>query len=718
VNIFEHTLNFALRWPKLSSLFFISLLVILTLGLSRTRFELDLYERLDENFSSSVNLAQMREKFEDVNSVHFVMTGKDHPLSASEVCRLESFFRHFSNHDIRVQSWLSPWKLRHVISTQDKILFPTLLPDPCGLPPHQDIKEDLSLLDQTPWGLLLTDPAHKHYSVSFSFHDSEHEDGLKYFDVQVISDLKKKLDEFIKVEEPNVSYELSGQAAFRWHFHKIISRDAIFNLGILLLFLIFFRVFYGTWKSGFLFLFTLFYTVLALYGLLGWFGFPLDLLTNNLFLMTAIAGVADFLFVTSAQEDSDWQESFRTIILPGFLTTFTTLVGFWSLMISDFSIIQRFGFAAGCGALLEWTSTFIVLPALLQSFNFKGKWIDLKKAWRPAWLLHSTELKPKRKVTIAACSLLLLSVWAGMNLNFSDTPTQNFPEKHELRTAFKNLHDARGWESSLYVVFSPEAKRSDQERILNKLQEEEQVVWIESALGFEKFLTGNLPETEKTLVMNQVKSTAFNKRYWQSDGTTRAMILLRSSSVEELTLISGKISTLCNSLCSPVGQNEVFREYSTRISSTLAESFLISLLIVLCTLFILARSRGFKNYLAIAVSVLWGPLIMIVVLWLFQIPISIVTSVFLAVIVGLTGDNAIQYIFGGQDLKQGIQKRAFASVLLGLLLCLASLAFIGQTLIPVKVLGILFFLGFLATLFGDLWALKGLLSISERNNKF
>lgn len=697
------------------TLFFLFLLVFSALGLRHAHLELDIYDVLDKNFPASVRLTDMREKFNDVNSAQFVFSAKNGLITAGEACQIQDFFRHYSNNDSRVQSWLSPWHLRKpMIPSKDKLWYFTLLPDPCGLPGDQNIQSHLQRMQETPWALLLTDKLHQDFSINVNFKDEENAEGKKYFDVRALTDLKKKLDLFFSEKTPNLKYEISGQAAFRWHFHNILSKDAIFNLGIVVLFIIFFRVFFGTWKSGFLYIFTLAYTVITLYGMLSWAGFPIDILTNNLFLMTAIAGVADFLFVSSEQEHTDWKTSYKNIILPGFFTTFTTVIGFWSLMVSDLGIIQRFGFAAGCGALLEWTATFLVLPVLLQFFRFKGKWVNLDRAWRPAWLLNSMHMKPNKQLTGMLCVVLLLSLWAGMNLNFSDTPTKNFPEHHELRKAFSNLHEKRGWESSLYLVFAPEASREQQANVLAEVRSQPQVIWIESALDFESFFTKDLSETQKNMVLLEIQPTPLYKRYWHSDGTSRAMILMRSSSVEELNVLSEKIKAVCKELCAPVGQNEVFREYSTKISSTLAESFLLSLAIVLCTLFIIAWYRGFKNYLALAISVIWGPLIMIIFLWVFQIPVNLVTSVFLAVIVGMTGDNAIQFVFGGSSISEGIEKRGQASILLSLLLCTSSLTFLGQTLIPVRWLGILFFLGFAATLFGDLWALKGLLSINDQ----
>ena len=99
---------------------------------------------------------------------------------------------------------------------------------------------------------------------------------------------------------------------------------------------------------------------------------------------------------------------------------------------------------------------------------------------------------------------------------------------------------------------------------------------------------------------------------------------------------------------------------------------------------------------------------MLAVIALFQVPVSLMTSLFAATIVGLTGDNAIQFLFATKngDLQQGAKERGEASVLLSLLLAFGSLVFLAETVKPMQILGVLFFTGFLMNLAGDLWLLK------------
>ena len=106
-----------------------------------------------------------------------------------------------------------------------------------------------------------------------------------------------------------------------------------------------------------------------------------------------------------------------------------------------------------------------------------------------------------------------------------------------------------------------------------------------------------------------------------------------------------------------------------------------------------------------------GPCLTLLLITVARVPLSIPVSVLAAVLVGLTGDNAIQYLFGTQngDLRSGIESRARASVILTLILCLSSLLFLTMSQVAIQKLGPLFFFGFLFNLLGDLWILKALI---------
>lgn len=191
---------------------------------------------------------------------------------------------------------------------------------------------------------------------------------------------------------------------------------------------------------------------------------------------------------------------------------------------------------------------------------------------------------------------------------------------------------------------------------------------------------------------------------------------LKEGDLRSQTRLAEKIKELCpHHFCRVTGQNAAYLEISNKVVSTLLDSFVVSLSLVLMALMLIAHYFGIREKIAIAYSAVWGPVAMLFVIAIFQVPVSIVTSLFAAVIVGITGDNAIQYMFAtkNSDLRSGIDDRGDGTVFLSFLLAAGSCVFFFQSVKPLQILGLLFFIGFIVNLAGDLWLLKGALPALE-----
>ena len=135
-----------------------------------------------------------------------------------------------------------------------------------------------------------------------------------------------------------------------------------------------------------------------------------------------------------------------------------------------------------------------------------------------------------------------------------------------------------------------------------------------------------------------------------------------------------------------------------------------SLLIVSLILFLLSRYMKVKNISAAIVSAMWGPVAVISLFVVFKIPIFYVTSICASVLVGLAGDNTIQFIFARKkNLQKGIEEFAPASFLISVGMSFLCLVFLFSVFQPLTKLGLIMMGGFLLILFGDIFILKGLL---------
>lgn len=283
---------------------------------------------------------------------------------------------------------------------------------------------------------------------------------------------------------------------------------------------------------------------------------------------------------------------------------------------------------------------------------------------------------------------------------------------HPVRQAYVWLKNDKNWQGQVYLLFTPGNSEMDVKKVLYQVSQMKNVAQIESPFEIESYLTEKLPPEVTSRVLIDA-SVGLMKRYRSASGYIRVPIYTNSFELRDLREVEKNIETICGSSCWLAGQTVVYLEYSDRISQSLIESLAGSILSVVLLLVFLAYLRGNRNYFSLVLSSIWSPFVMLGFFWLFKVPVTSVTSIFFALIVGWTGDNAIQYLFASDDLIEGAEERVSASLMQTLIFCGSSLLFIFHSFMPMKVLGASFVLGFFLTYVGDVWILKGLLNLEN-----
>jgi predicted RND superfamily exporter protein len=105
----------------------------------------------------------------------------------------------------------------------------------------------------------------------------------------------------------------------------------------------------------------------------------------------------------------------------------------------------------------------------------------------------------------------------------------------------------------------------------------------------------------------------------------------------------------------------------------------------------------------------WGPAVMLTMIYLCGISINFVTCIVASTLIGLTGDNAVMFMFQGREITEGIEDKGLGSFQTAIVMALCSLTFLFSYFEPPRMLGILLAGGFICALIGDIWVLKGLL---------
>jgi hypothetical protein len=115
-------------------------------------------------------------------------------------------------------------------------------------------------------------------------------------------------------------------------------------------------------------------TVLITVGGMAWLGEPFNILNQMLPTMLIIIGTSDAIHLLSRYReeflvDGDVRSAARrtmvAMAIACFLTSFTTAIGFASLVVSGTEILRRFGVAAAIGVMIAYVVTVVLVPPVL-----------------------------------------------------------------------------------------------------------------------------------------------------------------------------------------------------------------------------------------------------------------------------------------------------------------------------------------------------------------
>lgn len=572
--------------------------------------------------------------------------------------------------------------------------------------------DEMAALAASAWGGILTDSRGRDIAAQLDLRDTPGGSRYGRFDPAAVARIERSLRADV-VQGDSLRVFLVGPAAFEYYSLQGIRRFRILNVVTLLLLLLLLRAWTGTWRGGALNAGILVVAGIGVAGSMSLAGHPIDLLSTGLFLILAVAALEDFMFLSylRRRHRSGWQRCFRVMLVPSFLTSLTTVIGFWSLYTADLAIVRRLGLWAGVGAIVEWIVMFLVLPAFLARFPSWRGWSEpghVRDAGLPRRLASLAAPRP------LAMALLLVYIAAGygaFHLERSDSIPRLFDRNHPYRRGMTYLEASRGYQGSVGVVIPRGAGPGAQRAVLERLAEQPGVARVVDPYGAADDAAGgfgapydllDLPEAERERLRSMLAP----------DGAIRATVYLEHIEMPALEHTLTNLRRVSAEAGGAIaGELVTYSEFAERVPATLYRSLGACLLLVglvmLWVLFSLRIPRKVPTLLA----AFWGAALLIAVLWLARVPLTFLTCIFASVLVGLTGDNVIQYAFASRhgSLAEGIRRRGGASILVAACMALASLVFLGSAFVPSRTLGTLLALGFVASVTGDLWLLLGLL---------
>jgi predicted RND superfamily exporter protein len=666
-----------------------------------------------DGLGSAKELKLIKERYKDGETSLILLSPKNaDQFTTDELCKMRKWY---SQVRLQIPELLSSastfdFKIIEKVSAENKLKTYNLLAIDCDKLTKK-FRDTLAKekLNQSPFALAMDHD--KKFNILFKFtFISSTTSKFGSFDPKLFDMLRDLVENDLQKQLPNTNLYWFGPGDYQWYLLEGMKFAKYVNLAMVVLMLIGLRLFFGTYISGFIFVGTLIISAFWLFGLKGAVGSNYDILSTGLILILGISSLEDFIFVSFDQiKTKDYFVSIKKLLIPSFYTSLTTILGFLSLYVSDVAAIRRMGVWAAWGALMEWFAVFIFIPCLLFQFkNFKT-WVNPQKNYIPKIFFKSTNKYLPKKLTILSLLIFPLTFWAFPHLDFNVSPIKIFPEKQDYYLASNQVLKTKGWIGNVSLLFDKVLEENEINQIIKLIETDqlvkESVVKIESKYHFKNWLIeeGNIDPIDSELYFS---ISDLNDQFVDSYNINRILLYVNDTSALTIKALKEKINAICKKNCHIGGEVVTHSEFAELVPKTLMESLLTSLLLVAIVVSIIACAHNKSKLIpALLLSCFWGPFLTIVLLGACHSTLDFWKSIFASILVGLAGDNSIQYLFAAEEnnIETGIIDRGPPSIITSALMAIISLVYLGSYFSSPRTFGIILSLGFLSTLVGDLW---------------
>ncbi len=666
---------------------------------------------VDKKFSSYENLKKYKDYFPHQGELILTLE-KNSEFSGEDICIIRKWIEKEKNINWILSDSFSFMNLRRAESEGEKLFYPQLYNDGC------EANSLLSKIHHPYTDLFIPN---KHNIVLFLNLVKADLGKFGHFDPSFFEKLKKDFKQDVSSKISGMKSSWGGQSVFEYYNYQGIQDGKRMNLTVVICVIILLKLLFGSFKPGLSFVFVMMLISSSLFLIMSILGYAIDPLSNNLFLVTIIAALEDFIFIWKSfgKNKGHWKKAFENVLLPSFFTSVTTVVGFWSLWLSELDTIKHFGLLAGIGAILEWYLLFSLLPSIVTVFNLKiENWRGDRNISNKLGSLLNRLSMPK---ALGWSLLLIIPIGASLvsGLNYYNNFENFFPPEHEY--SIDNAKIAKQTEIKSYIslIFDEVVSENEITSIVSTLEKEFGPSFIENPLILRNdFLKNVSIKHEKVALLDFERST---KRYFSEDGHKRFIFYFNNNNTELFLDIDKRVKKLCpKNSCFLAGNFHSFAEFNEKVMRTLNKSLFTCMLLVAGLLIFISYSlkRDFLFSFKLTMSSLWGPFAVLIVLYLFRTPIFFISSICFAYLIGLTGDNAIQFLLAGEkQVDENMEHFGVSSLAIALIMSCMSLAFLTAYFYPPRILGKTLILGFLFSFIGDFWIFRALLRKDLGNDK-
>lgn len=568
----------------------------------------------------------------------------------------------------------------------------------------------------------------------------------------------------VKKELPGIEVHFAGAPIIKVEIVEAIVQDlVIFTIPLIVMAALIAWLIFRSALGVALPLSVILLTSVMLMGCLGALDFPITTMTSLLSPLMFVVGVADSIHVlveikvmerdTRRPREDAVALGTATVLVPCFVTSLTTAIGFGSLILSDILPVREFGGFAALGTIIAFLVTFLLIPSVWVLAGGEGEGAGPRDAPRLEGL---ADFVMGRLAPLAfACALITGAAlfWVGdisFNTNFLDF----FAEQTPIRRAARFIESRFvGVGTMEIIVEAPKGqlRKPKMLRAIMALEEELKALdHIDMAFSAADFLrAGNKLMSGRDEVPSSAAGVAILERVmarmqtnrrelaaFVTEDETRARISLRLAAMgsEDVEALLIKVRAATSKHLgfderihvTVTGTPVIFSETATFMLEGQLRSFFWALVSI--TIILAVTLRSWRLALVSLAPNLFPILVTFGAMGLLGIPLNSFNSMVASVAIGIAVDDTIHILVGYQRfrsrmplaeaLRETMAHTGAAvlstSVVLACgfgILCLASFR-------PTAHFGFLTSVAIVSALVGDLFLLPGLLVLNERWLKF
>lgn len=649
----------------------------------------------NKNLTSYKDLEQLKQEYAFEDKLTLIIN-KGSSFTPGDFCKIHNWLTREVETNPAITNSASLFDLRAPTYKDERLFYPRLLSDPC------DNKTDLEGLRKHPLLTLFSNREVSDFVVHFEIARAKKEFRHGVYDYEVIKQI-------ISRAEKELPFEVlpGGTLYFQSSVLDGINFSHVVNIIASLLLFGLYYLFYRSLIASFALIILILITVTVLKAGMTLAGHYIDPLSSCLFLMLTVAILEDFILLSYVlfKKKLSFRLSIKRLLLPSFLTSLTTAIGFGSLSLSDNPSIVHFSIWCALGAMLEWVLIFLVVPCLLEFYPKLRHRLEAHPL--PVRILPKLleRFTPSKLLTLVFTLIPFSLFFIHQEANINYSPYDMFTSSHPVTKFREHILKTRNSEGEISVLFmNPETKV---EPFVKKFRQDPQVSDTFSEVEVSRQLA-LLPENLHSLIMSDFKLTPLGSLF-QSRESRRVIVSIKSYESKEIPALMQRLEKVCGNECVLRSEIITSNDYVVGVLNTLYDSFAsgFTSILLLITFLVLALSP--RYLVPVLISTVWASMALLLFVVVFQFRINIVTCVALSVLIGAAGDNAIQFLlFSKGSLRNSVKDLGQASTENFVLMTAISSTLLLSYFQTPRILSVLMITGVCFMLIGDLWVLNGL----------